>query len=708
MSMAPEESFRGEAGPEADFRIGDRLVQPSLNRIRTPTQTFQLEPKIMRVLRCLAERPGEVVPKERLFADVWPGTFVSEDVLTRAIAELRRVFDDSAAAPRVIETIRKSGYRLLLSPQPAGEAPAPPEPSPTEARSSPVTALVVLTAAILAAAVTTAAILLWSRRASPARPPMRIRPLTSLPGNQRDPAISPDGTRVAFVWNGGSGGAYSLYVQLVDSESPLRLTREPGVEDRVPAWSPDGQKIAFTRSASAGCAILIVASLGGSERSLGPCGDRDYRRLAWSPDGGWLAFAGRDDSSRLRIALMGVETGSRRAVTSPPEGILGDSSPAFSPDGKKLAFTRNITEGVSDVYTAGLDGGGEKRLTFDNRDTMGVGWAADGESLVFSSSRAGIYSLWRVAASGGEPSFVAGGGVKIKHPSSARGRDSIAFENWLYELNLWSVSTDGGAPRALTQTTDQWNFQPAVSPDGRRVAFVSTRSGSEEIWVADSDGSSARRLTSLGGARLESPDWSPDGRRIVFSARRPARADLWAVTADGGTPEQLTSGPGDSLAPSWSRDGKSVYFASPRNGSWEVWRLSLADKRAAAVTSGGGYRARAGPDGRTLYFTKPDTAGIWSQPSGGGEASRAVASLAPEDWSNWDVGEKGIYFRRVDARHPQPGVALLAFGASEPVDVAPLREQGWAGFSVSRDGRSLLYSRVDRQSCDIRLIENPR
>jgi DNA-binding winged helix-turn-helix (wHTH) protein len=235
MSRAPEESFRVETVPESDFRVGDRLVQPSLNRVRTPAETFQLEPKIMRVLRCLAQRPGEVVSKERLFAEVWQGTFVSEDVLTRAIAELRRVFDDSASAPRVIETIRKSGYRLLVPPQPAGESRISPDASTEVPRPRSRAGRAAAGVALAAAAI--AAILLWSRlRPSPSRPPMRIRPLTSLPGNQRDPAISPDGTRVAYVWNGGSGEAYSLYVQLVDSESPLRLTSAANVEDRVPAW----------------------------------------------------------------------------------------------------------------------------------------------------------------------------------------------------------------------------------------------------------------------------------------------------------------------------------------------------------------------------------------------------------------------------------------------------------------------------------------
>jgi Tol biopolymer transport system component/DNA-binding winged helix-turn-helix (wHTH) protein len=711
MSLAPQPpGIKTVPSILKDFRIGDRIVQPQLNRIRYGTQTFQLEPKIMRVLLRLAERPGEVVTKESLFQDVWEGNFVTEDVLTRAIGELRRVLDDDAASPRVIETIRKTGYRLIALPE-AVETPA--DLAESEGKSArrrgwprwarPPIVFVFAFAGLVAAAG------LWiGRHRSAVRvSQIRIRPLTSLPGNQRDPAISPDGTRVAFVWNGGSGNDYSLYVQLVDSETPLRLTREPRAEDRGPAWSPDGQKVAFTRSTSGDCQIRMVAALGGPEESLGPCGDRDYRRLAWSPDGAWLAFPRRDQASQLGIELASLETRQRKTLTHPPAGILGDSSPSFSPDGKSLGFCRNLTEGVNDLYSIGLDGGGLKRLTFDDRDTMGLDWSSDSRSLIFSSSRAGIYSLWRVSASGGEPTFLAGGGVKIKHPSSARGRDAVAYENWFYELNLWRVPLEGaGSPVALTQTTDQWNFEPSLNPDGSRVAFVSTRSGNEEIWVAGSDGQAARRLTSFAGARLEAPRWSPDGRRIVFSARRPAQADLWTVDAEGGLPEQRTSGPGDSLAPSWSRDGRSIYFASRRSGSWEVWNHSLAEGRAVRVTTGGGYSARQSPDGRWLFFTSADTPGIWKRPISGGSAARVVSSFAPEDWANWDVGDRGIYYRELCAKHTKPGVALLAFDANEPVDVAPLPDQGWSGFAVSRDGRFLVYSRVDRQSCDIRLIEN--
>ena len=149
------------------------------------------------------------------------------------------------------------------------------------------------------------------------------------------------------------------------------------------------------------CRILVVPALGGAERSLGACGDPEYRRLAWSPGGAWIAFSARDASGSLRIELLSPESLERRPLTRPPAGILGDSSPAFSPDGEALVFTRNLTGGVTDLYRISAAGGEPSRLTFDDRDTMGADWSADGKSVVFSSSRAGMYSLWRVPGGGG-------------------------------------------------------------------------------------------------------------------------------------------------------------------------------------------------------------------------------------------------------------------------------------------------------------------
>jgi TolB-like protein/DNA-binding winged helix-turn-helix (wHTH) protein/Tfp pilus assembly protein PilF len=105
-----------------DFRVGEWLVQPSLNSISRNGSSVRLEPKVMEVLVCLASRPGETVPKDELLRTVWPDTFVTDDGPVRSISELRRVFQDDAREPRVIQTIPKRGYRLVASVEPAAAA----------------------------------------------------------------------------------------------------------------------------------------------------------------------------------------------------------------------------------------------------------------------------------------------------------------------------------------------------------------------------------------------------------------------------------------------------------------------------------------------------------------------------------------------------------------------------------------------------------
>jgi Tol biopolymer transport system component/DNA-binding winged helix-turn-helix (wHTH) protein len=706
------------AGGSAPLRIAGRLVEPALHRVTGPQGPATLEPKVLQVLLCLAGRPGQVVAKEEILARVWNGTFVTDDVLTRAIAELRRTFGDEAAAPHVIETIRKGGYRLIAPVQ--VEAPAVPEesgqgsiaPAADGARSRRRLAVFVALGVVEIAVI--AGVYLLRSRDTRLAAPMRIVPLTAAAGSERDPAVSPDGTRVAYVWNGGSGEDYSLYVKLTDGGAPLRLTREAPAQDRAPAWSPDGRSIAFTRATSSACDILIAPALGGTARRLGPCGDRDYRRLAWSPDGRSIAISRREGNSPLAIEIVSVESGARRVLTHPPPNILGDTSPSFSPDGALVAFDRNVSDGAGDIYTVSASGGESRRLTFDARDLMGIDWAAGGRSLIFSSSRAGIYSLWRVASSGGEPVWFAGAGTKMKHPSTARapGKNVLAFENWTYEVNLWRVPSGpkgAGEARRVTETTDQWNFQPDMSPDGRRLAFVSTRTGEQQLWSQGTDGSIPVRLTSFEGARIETPRWASDAKRLVFSARLRGRADLYMVDGAGGAAQKLTNESTDAVLPSWAADGRSILFSSRRSGAWDIWRLALADRRIIRVTNAGGYASRESSDGRFLYFTRTDAAGIWRQPAdGSADPVRVVDTLLPEDWANWEVGREGLYLRETPAGERQPLLVLYPFEQGARRVVTSLADQGWPGFAVTPDGGSIIYPRIDRQSCEIRLIENYR
>jgi Tol biopolymer transport system component len=156
-------------------------------------------------------------------------------------------------------------------------------------------------------------------------------PLTSYPGRQATPALSPDGKQVAFAWDGEHGGNFDIYVKLVDGGTPLRLTTNPAPEDS-PAWSPDGGRIAFLRYSGSTADILVIPSLGGQERKLGQITlipDLFVSPgLSWSPDGKFLAVTERTPSEGSGIYFVSTESGERRRVTSCPREYIGDTNPS--------------------------------------------------------------------------------------------------------------------------------------------------------------------------------------------------------------------------------------------------------------------------------------------------------------------------------------------------------------------------------------------
>jgi len=376
-----------EPRPSPEFRLAGRLVQPHLNRVVVEDGvTVQVEPKVMQVLLQLTDRAGQVVTKDELLGGVWAGVFVTEDVLVRAIGELRKLFEDGASPPAVIETIRKRGYRLIapvvydlppeLSRRTVGPGPVSPvgmAPAPSVPRRRRI--LLSMTATMLAALALAALLLGYARRSAPAN--RRFLPLTTLEGNEFDPAVSPDGTRVAFSWDGGKEGPTDLYLRMVGSEEMLRLTENDG-SNRGAVWSPDGARLAYVRQGAGACDLMTVSAVGGPPRRLAPCASR-RARFSWSADGAWLAVSqpleGNGPAGRIR--LVSPDGTAVRDLTHDRSDFT-DASPAFSPDGRQVAFVRWLTDNVGDLHVVPVAGGAAQRLTFDNADIMGYTWADHG------------------------------------------------------------------------------------------------------------------------------------------------------------------------------------------------------------------------------------------------------------------------------------------------------------------------------------------
>jgi Tol biopolymer transport system component/DNA-binding winged helix-turn-helix (wHTH) protein len=721
------------------FRIGEsHQVDPSLNSVTGPAGSTRVEPKVMQVLVCLAEHAGQVVAKERLIRTVWPDTFVSEDVLTRCISELRRVFGDDAKEPRVIQTIPKSGYRLIadvavsrVEQDSAGArhvgyhepGSGPGGSANGGARRSWKRGVweIGLVASVLVG------LLIWGWVGSGTEVsrgtteiPFRTVPLTSLPGQERAPTLSPDGNQVAFSWNGETGNE-DIYIQLIGAGTPLRLTSSPA-SDRNPSWSPDGRYLAFIRFSPNESGIFIIPALGGPERRIAAVNwesrwDLYGAGLSWAPDGEFLAVSDRsapqDPASLFVLSVDGLV---RRKLTPPPAESIGDLAPAISADGQTVAFLRVTSGGVSDIYLVPFVGGEPRRLTFDRAWIERIAWAPNGRELVFSSGGGlrGGGTLWRVSASGGKPERLAMGGDDATYPTVSSRANRLAYVHRSMDANIWRMeirpsARPAGPPTKLIAST-RYEGGPQFSPDGRRIAFHSDRSGNHEVWVCDVACLQPLQLTSLERSNTGTPRWSPDSRRIAFDSRPGQDSDIYVIDADGGAPHRVTTEPSDDVVPSWSSNGRWIYFASSRTGRWEVWKVPSGGGPAVQVTKHGGFAAFESRDGQSVYYAKGhNVRGLWRVSVNGGEETPVLEFPEVGYWGYWAVAEKGIYFVSTGAE--RFALKLFDFATRRVRHVATLEKtptQFDSGLGLSPDGRAILYVQEDEMRSDIVLVENFR
>jgi Tol biopolymer transport system component len=435
--------------------------------------------------------------------------------------------------------------------------------------------------------------------------------------------------------------------------------------------------------------------------------------FAWSADGKTLAVANRDSpESPSSISLLSLETGETQKLTTPPAGSFGDSSPAWSPDGQALAYIHSSNFQVSDIYSIPITGGEPKRLTFDNLELRGsLDWTADGREIIYSSPRGGLPSLWRVSASGGRTRRLIGIGEYAYDPSIARQGDRLAYVYRRLDPNIWlapgpnSNAKDKPPVKLIASTREE--VSPQFSPDGKRIVFVSDRSGSKEIWVCANTGQNAVQLTKFGGSQTGTPRWSPDGRQIAFDSRPEGQTDIYTISAEGGRLRRVTTENSEDVMPSWSRDGRWIYFGSRRSGDWQVWKAPVEGGQAVQVTKNGGYEAFESHDGKFVYYAKREP-GIWKVPAEGGEESRVFDQGR---LGYWAVLEQGICFLNFGVS-PSPAIEYFNFATRQVKLLSRLEKArgpfGAPGLAVSADGQWLLYWQVDQVDNDIMLVENFR
>ncbi len=533
-------------------------------------------------------------------------------------------------------------------------------------------------------------------------------PLVAMPGLIVGSTFSPDGNRVAFDYHSPDGepDKSGIYIKQVGGGPPVRLTN--GKSDYFPSWSPDDHNIVFIRASKVD-SILLVPAIGGAPREVAKV-VVSGSTLQWSLDSRWLFLSARESPNEpFGIWLLSVETGERRRLLPPLENLPGNSDLSFgdiasslSPDGRTLVLDRTLATNTYNLYAVSLtpdlrpEGPVRKLTDHAFGEIDGVDWVSQRE-IIFSD--AGL--LHRMQASGRGPprSLNWTQGLAI-FPEVSHFKHRLVYVYSRSDDDLWRLDLNGGQYRKIAESNHSQQH-PQYSPDARRIAFDSNRSGQWGLTTCDSDGENCQEVTSYGGTIGGSPHWSPDGRWLAFDSRIEGPSQIYVMPAGGGAQRRLTSGDRENLVPSWSRDGRWIYFLSQRSGQWRVWKTPAGGGEPLQVTHSHGGASLESADGQYLYFFAEDTSGLYRMPVGGGEEKQIATNVYT---GSFTVTAKGVYFLS-DAKTLQ----LVDEKDDLTRTVARLGEHSVEnGITVSPDDAYLLFSVRSNARNDLMLVEGFR
>jgi len=742
--------------PEADrIRIGECTVTLSSREVEVvgARRPRRLTPKALGVLRVLVRQPGRVVTREELFAEVWPDTLPTNDVLTQAVTQLRKAFsNDEDNGQAYIETIAKTGYRLLVpvqvlaEPVPeAGEGASPPdvdtvdEPGLPPPAAMPTPArrrwrywrrrLLLLLGVVMLIALLVLTVLLL-RRPVPASSPVdaavengtRVigsperpyRLITATAGFETYPTLSPDGSQVAYEGANEDGKGGSAIKVQTSGNAPARQLLSPpeGANDRFPNWSPDGREIAFARFGAAGsCQVLIASATGGALRQATRCDGTELLSFDWTPDGRGLVFGSMVGRYAHRgIRVLDLATGQWRAIEYAVDEDDFDYAPRYSPDGRWLVFVRNPQLG--DLWRVPATGGTPEQLTNEAAELRGWAWIGDGRHIVFGrrvDSEARLYYL-DVA----RRTLRDAGLDDAQWPAVSRRGDMLAFVHRRAQFGVFRMPPTGGGGERLFASSGR-DGQPMVAPDGHQLVFSSDRSGSFNLWWADMQRpDSLRPIEGLRPEARQAPDWSIDSRQVLVVGRdehgeavvyeiapRDERLQRLPVPVEqplqalyGATPEQVLV---------LERDAEQHTRLSLFDRSTQPWR------RLASVD--GVSQARFDRSNGRVLYTRLAAGGLWSIDAGLNATSvQQISEDRPSRWRyrTWTVAANGSIDYLGSTTACATTLVRLRAGQEEPercLDAQRLSASN--GLSVSADGKDLYLALAVSDGADIGVMRLP-
>jgi eukaryotic-like serine/threonine-protein kinase len=537
-------------------------------------------------------------------------------------------------------------------------------------------------------------------------PPTDAPTLTYLTssGRDSDPAVAPNGDTIAFASD--RDGVSRIWLQQLASGGEAPLTAGP---DRLPRFSPDGANVLYVHEEATGRSLYRIALLGGEpHKILAGIGDAD-----WSPDGRQIALVrGSAAASGSSLAVARIDGSQIREVYRSSDRNL--FSPRFSPDGTEIAVLANSQSGTAAQIVLVRAAGGAARtlgVALPNAAVSSLAWSGSGKELYYlqatsvAAGNGGTGALLQRIDIASARTTIAAWAPGLGVIGGILGAGQVVFGSFVAHQSLWQAQlAPTPQPAQALSRGFAGDRQPVYSPDGRWLAFSSTRSGNLDLWEIDLADGAMRRLTDH-----PADDWDPaftrDGK-LLWSSNRSGAFELWTAEPDGSQPRQVTHEQGDAENPTATPDGWIVYNSSTAGRSG-VWKVRPDGSQATQLVRGLTNTPEVSPDGayvayRVDWGTSPRL--MVARVADGGPVPFQVQLSAGDFFSvgraRWLPDGHAIAFVGPDGRgifvqEFEPGRDTLSTRRLlVALDPATLDES----FGISPDGRTIAVARLERSA----------
>ncbi len=613
------------------FRIGQFIVEPERYSMRSGAQTIDVSKRLMQLLLFLAARPDEVVTKEALLDNIWPGVMVSDDTIRKSISDLRILFQQHDGSIE-IESIRGVGYRLL--------SPVEPVKAPLEVGN---VKLLWSIGFLLAFALM--ALSYWSVM----QEQVQIRIDNTL--NRADVTTSvrwsEDQEKMAFVQH--LEDQQALFFQ-EKGKRELPLMKSATALRPEAAFSPDGNALIYLDRQGADKILKLRTLEEETEVQLQQLESTpELSSLDWSPDGQLIVWSEANTGRPFQLHTSAPIRMNKTALTYPPADFIGDMQARFSPSGQQMCFIRystpvasyeDILPGLGQLYVKDLISGAEIPLLEREMVLGGVEWLNE-NTLAYIARDFYTFGIHTIHLESREKNTIYTSARTLRHLEAWQ--DFLWTEEWQENYTFQQFAAKSGQTTSAFDTPLKC-WHPAYSPDGQQLVFVTKGEQAYELRVRQI-ASGQEQVLFAAPMLIQSPQWSPQGDALVFMLEG-SEAGVCTFEFSNRRITPLTKGE----YPTWSMDGDAVHYVAEQDGQRQVFRQSTSiGSEAVPLFALPANRVWAYQN--DWLFSHVSEPGLWLYRSDSKAIEQIVLDFHPADTPNWLLTGNELYYWSRDANN---------------------------------------------------------